>query len=74
MLVSRKPTGSLLIDDLKPGKNVYLLSSGTGLAPFMSLVKDPAMYEKFEKVVLLHSVRATSELAYEEYLDARAAA
>lgn len=68
VLVSRKPTGSLLIDDLKPGKHVYLLSSGTGLAPFMSLIKDPAMYEKFEKVVLLHSVRATSELAYEEYL------
>jgi ferredoxin--NADP+ reductase len=68
VLVSRKPTGSLLIDDLKPGKTVYLLSSGTGLAPFLSLVKDPSMYEKFEKVVLLHSVRATSELAYEEYL------
>jgi ferredoxin/flavodoxin---NADP+ reductase len=62
VLVSRKPTGSLLIDDLKPGKHVYLLSSGTGLAPFMSLVKDPLMYEKFEKVILLHSVRATSEL------------
>jgi ferredoxin--NADP+ reductase len=68
VLVSRKPTGSLLLDDLKPGKNLYLLSSGTGLAPFLSLVKDPKMYEKFEKVVLLHSVRATSELAYEEYL------
>jgi ferredoxin--NADP+ reductase len=68
VLVSRKPTGSLLLDDLKPGKHLYLLSSGTGLAPFLSLVKDPNMYEKFEKVVLLHSVRATSELAYEEYL------
>jgi ferredoxin--NADP+ reductase len=67
-LVSRKPTGSLLIDDLKPGKHLYLLSSGTGLAPFLSLIKDPAMYEKFEKVVLLHSVRSTSELAYEEYI------
>jgi ferredoxin--NADP+ reductase len=68
VLVSRKPTGSLLLDDLRPGKHLYLLSSGTGLAPFMSLVKDPNMYERFEKIVLLHSVRSTSELAYEEYL------
>lgn len=68
VLVSRKPTGSLLLDDLRPGKHLYLLSSGTGLAPFLSLVKDPAMYERFEKIVLIHSVRATSELAYEEYL------
>jgi ferredoxin--NADP+ reductase len=68
VLVSRKPTGSLLLDDLRPGKHLYMLSSGTGLAPFLSLVKDPAMYERFEKIVLIHSVRATSELAYEEYL------
>ena len=68
VLVSRKPTGTLLLDDLRPGKHLYLLSSGTGLAPFMSLVKDPNMYERFEKIVLVHSVRATSELAYEEYL------
>jgi ferredoxin--NADP+ reductase len=68
VLVSRKPTGSLLLDDLRPGKHLYLLSSGTGLAPFLSLVKDPNMYERFEKIVLVHSVRATSELAYEEYL------
>jgi ferredoxin--NADP+ reductase len=54
VLVSRKPTGSL--------------SSGTGLAPFLSLVKDPEMYERFEKIVLVHSVRQISELAYEEYL------
>jgi ferredoxin/flavodoxin---NADP+ reductase len=68
LLVSRKPTGTLLLDDLRPAKNLYLLSSGTGLAPFLSLVKDPSMYERFEKIVLVHSVRATSELAYEEYL------
>lgn len=68
VLISRKPTGSLLLDDLRPGKHLYMLSSGTGLAPFLSLVKDPAMYERFEKIVLIHSVRATSELAYEEYL------
>jgi ferredoxin/flavodoxin---NADP+ reductase len=68
VLVSRKPTGSLLLHDLRPGKHLYLLSSGTGLAPFLSLVKDPEMYERFEKIVLVHSVRQISELAYEEYL------
>ncbi len=68
ILVSRKPTGTLLLHDLRPGKRLYLFSTGTGLAPFMSLVKDPEMYERFEKIVLVHGVRRTSELAYEEYL------
>ena len=68
ILVSRKPTGTLVLRDLKPGKRLFLLSTGTGLAPFLSLVKDPEMYERFEKVVLVHGVRLTSELAYEEYL------
>ncbi|MDP9140392.1 MAG: ferredoxin--NADP reductase [Pseudomonadota bacterium] len=68
ILVSRKPTGSLLLDDLKPGKHLYMFSTGTGLAPFMSLVKDPDMYERFEKIILVHGVRMTSELAYEQYL------
>src|SRR5690606_10739007 len=68
VLVSRKPTGTLLLDDLRPGKHLYLLSSGTGLAPFMSLVKDPQMYERYEKIVLVHGVRWVSELAYADYL------
>ncbi len=68
ILVSRKPTGTLLLDDLKPGKHLYLFSTGTGLAPFLSLVKDPDMYERFEKIVLVHGVRKVSELAYEDYL------
>ena len=67
ILVSRKPTGTLVLRDLKPGKRLYLLSTGTGLAPFLSLVKDPEIYERFEKIVLVHGVRRTSELAYEEY-------
>lgn len=67
ILVSRKPTGTLVLRDLKPGKNLYLLSTGTGLAPFLSLVKDPEMYERFEKIVLVHGVRRTNELAYEHY-------
>lgn len=68
VLVSRKPTGTLLLDDLRPGKHLYLLGSGTGLAPFMSLVKDPEMYERYEKIVLVHGVRWVSELAYADYL------
>jgi ferredoxin--NADP+ reductase len=68
ILISRKPTGTLVLRDLKPGKRLYLLSTGTGLAPFLSLVKDPEMYERFEKIVLVHGVRFTSELAYEEHL------
>src|SRR5690606_15560703 len=64
VLVSRKPVGTLVIDDLKPGaRNLYLFATGTGLAPFMSIIQDPETYEKFEKVVLLHGVRFVSELA-----------
>jgi ferredoxin--NADP+ reductase len=68
ILVSRKPTGTLVLRDLRPGKRLFLLSTGTGLAPFISLVKDPEMYERFEKIVLIHGVRTVSELAYAEYL------
>jgi ferredoxin--NADP+ reductase len=67
--MSRKPTGTLLLRDLKPGKRLYLLSSGTGLAPFMSLIKDPELYERFEQVVLVHAVRFRSELAYRDYIE-----
>ena len=67
--VSRKPTGTLLLRDLRPGKRVYLLSSGTGLAPFMSLIKDPELYERFEKGILVHAVRYRSELAYRDYIE-----
>jgi len=68
LLVGKKPTGSLLIDDLKPGKNLYYLSTGTGLAPFLSLIRDPSAYEKFEKIVLFHGVRTVSELAYMDFI------
>jgi ferredoxin--NADP+ reductase len=69
VLISHKPTGTLLLRDLKPGKRLYLLASGTGLAPFMSLIKDPEIYERFEKVILVHSVRYRSELAYRDYIE-----
>lgn len=68
ILVGQKSVGTLVIDDLHPGKNLYLFSTGTGLAPFMSIIRDPETYERFEKIVLIHGVRLVSELAYGEYL------
>lgn len=68
LLVSRKPTGSLIMDNLKPGKNLYLLSTGTGLAPFMSVIRDPEFYEAFDKIILTHGVRWKSELGYFEQI------
>ncbi|WP_420473419.1 ferredoxin--NADP reductase [Noviherbaspirillum sp. ST9] len=68
VIVGRKPTGTLLIDYLLPGKRLYLLSTGTGLAPFMSIVRDPETYEKFEQVILVHGVREVDELAYHDLL------
>jgi len=69
LLVSRKPTGTLVLHDLLPGKHLYLFSTGTGLAPFMSLIHDPETYERFEKVILIHGVRWTNELAYHDYIE-----
>jgi len=68
IVVGKKPTGTLLIDYLLPGKHLYLLSTGTGLAPFMSVIRDPATYERFEKVILVHGVRQVNELAYHDYI------
>ena len=68
LIVGKKPTGTLLIDYLLPGKRLYLLGTGTGLAPFMSVIRDPDTYEKFEQVVLIHGVREVNELAYHDYI------
>lgn len=68
IVVGRKPTGTLLIDYLLPGKRLYMFSSGTGLAPFLSVIRDPETYEKFEEVILVHGVREIAELAYHDYL------
>lgn len=68
IIVGRKPTGTLLIDYLLPGKRLFLLSTGTGLAPFMSIVRDPDTYNKFEQIVLVHGVRQKDELAYHDLL------
>lgn len=69
LLVSKKPTGTLVIHDLKPANNLYLLSTGTGLAPFMSLIQDIEVYDRFEKVVLIHGVRHVNELAYADFIE-----
>lgn len=69
VLVSKKPTGTLTIDGVLPGKNLYLLSTGTGLAPFISLIKDPTVYERFEQIILVHGVRYRSELAYRHLIE-----
>lgn len=68
VLVSRKPTGTLVLHDLLPGKHLYLLATGTGLAPFMSIIKDPEAYARFEKIILVHGVRFVSELAYGDFI------
>ena len=68
LLVGRKPTGTLLIHDLHPGRNLYLLGTGTGLAPWLSVIKDPNTYERFERVIVAHGVRRPGDLAYRDYL------
>ncbi|RFA26549.1 ferredoxin--NADP(+) reductase [Alkalilimnicola ehrlichii] len=68
LLVSRKPVGTLVLGDLLPGKNLFLFGTGTGLAPFMSIIKDPEAYERFDKIILVHGVRFVSELAYHDYI------
>jgi ferredoxin--NADP+ reductase len=68
VLISKKPTGTLVLNTLQPGKRLFLLSTGTGLAPFMSIIRDPETYERFEHVTLVHGVRFASELGYCDYI------
>jgi ferredoxin--NADP+ reductase len=68
VLVGRKPTGTLVMTDLLPGRNLYLFATGTGLAPFMSIIRDPDTYERFEKIILVHGVRKIDELAYADLI------
>ncbi len=71
LYLGRKPTGTLVADALKPGKRLFMLSTGTGLAPFLSLMREPDTYERFEQVVLVHSVRRVSDLAWRDEMTAR---
>ena len=69
ILINSKSTGTLVIDYLLPGRNLYLIATGTGLAPYMSIIKDPKTYERFEHVILTHTVQYENELAYKDELE-----
>jgi len=66
--IGRKASGTLLTQNLLPGRHLYLLATGTGLAPFMAMVRDPEVYEQYEKVILVHGCRQVAELAYEDVI------
>ena len=68
VLVGKKPTGTLVITDLLPGRYLYLFATGTGLAPFMSIIRDPDTYARFQKIILVHGVRKVDELAYADLI------
>jgi ferredoxin--NADP+ reductase len=68
VLIGRKPTGTLVLDGLKPGKRLYMLGTGTGLAPWLSLVRDPEVYDRFDEVIVTHTVRNVADLNYRELL------
>ena len=70
ILVNSKATGTLVNDNLLPGRNLYLIATGTGLAPFLSIIRDPEIYEAYDKVILTHGTRTIDELAYEETITA----
>lgn len=69
LIINSKAVGTLILQNLLPGRHLYLMSTGTGLAPFMSIIKDPETYERFEKVVLVHGCRAVAELAYDHVIN-----
>jgi ferredoxin--NADP+ reductase len=68
ILIGKKPTGTLILDGLRPGRNLYLVGTGTGLAPWLSLVREPEVYERFEKVIVTHTVREVADLNYRQFL------
>jgi len=69
ILIGRKSTGTLVLDGLKPGKRLYMLGTGTGLAPWLSLARDPDVYERFDEVIVTHTVREVADLNYRELLE-----
>lgn len=69
VLIGRKPTGTLVLDGLRPGKRLYMLGTGTGLAPWLSLARDPEVYDRFDEVVVTHTVREIADLNYRELFE-----
>lgn len=69
VLLGKKTTGTLVLDALKPGRRLFLISTGTGLAPFLSVARDPDAYERFDQVVVIHTVREVAELAYRDLFE-----
>ena len=69
ILLAKKPTGTLVLDALKPGKRLWLIGTGTGLAPWLSVARDPDAYERFEKVIVTHTVRGVEDLAYKDFFE-----
>ena len=69
VLIGKKPTGTLVLDGLKPGKRLYMVGTGTGLAPWLSLARDPEVYERFDEVIVTHTVRNVSDLNYAELFE-----
>lgn len=68
VLVNSKATGTLVNDNLLPGKHLYLIATGTGLAPFMSIIRDPEIYDAYDKIILTHGCRYRDELAYQDVI------
>jgi ferredoxin--NADP+ reductase len=64
VLMKKKPTGTLVLDALLPGKRLYMFATGTGIAPFASLMRDPETYEKYDQVIMMHTCREVAELEY----------
>ncbi|MDG2107182.1 MAG: ferredoxin--NADP reductase [Woeseiaceae bacterium] len=69
LFLNKKPTGTLVTDALKSGQRLFMIGTGTGLAPFLSVLRDPETHEKFDEIILTHTVREEQELAYREFLE-----
>jgi len=69
VLLGRKPTGTLVLDALRPGRRLFLIGTGTGLAPWLSVARDPEAYERFERVIVTHTVRTAADLAYRQLFE-----
>ena len=69
VLVGKKPTGTLVLEGLRPGKRLYLVGTGTGLAPWLSLVRDPEVYARFDEVIVTHTVREVDDLSYRDFFE-----